>query len=57
MPPIFWIGLGLAACIFVIGAISGARSRTATLKSGALIGLYMGVMLAFPLLGIGLATS
>ena len=57
MPPIFWIGIGLAACIFFVGAVSGARSRTASLKSGAMIGLYMGVMLAFPLIGIGLATS
>jgi hypothetical protein len=57
MPPIFWIGLGLAACIFSVGAISGARSRNATLKSGAMIGLYMGVMLAFPLIAIGLSTS
>ncbi|HET7445721.1 MAG TPA: hypothetical protein VFJ57_13800 [Solirubrobacterales bacterium] len=57
MPPVFWIGLGLAGFIFLVGAISGARSRTATLRSGAMMGLYLGVMLAFPLLGIGLATS
>ena len=57
MPPIFWIGLGLAGFIFLVGAIAGARSRTATLASGAMMGLYLGVMLAFPLLGIGLATS
>jgi hypothetical protein len=57
MPPIFWIGLGMAVTIFLIGALSGARSRNATLKSGAMIGLYMGVMLSFPLLAIGLSTS
>ena len=57
MPPVFWLGLGIAAFIFLVGVISGARSRTATIASGAAIGLYLGVMLAFPLLAIGLATS
>jgi hypothetical protein len=57
MPPVFWIGLGIAGFVFVVGAISGARSNTATLGSGAAIGLYLGVMLGFPLLAIGVATS
>ncbi|HWN72186.1 MAG TPA: hypothetical protein VNN15_00090 [Solirubrobacterales bacterium] len=57
MPPVFWLGLGIAAFIFLVGAISGARSRTATLRSGAAMGAYLGVMAAFPLLAIGLATS
>lgn len=57
MPPIFWIGLGVAAAFFLIGVISGARSRSASLATGAAIGAFMGVMLAFPLLAIGLATS
>lgn len=57
MPPIFWIGLGIAGFVFLVGAISGARSRTATLRSGAAMGAYLGVMVAFPLLAIGLATS
>lgn len=57
MPPVFWIGLGIAGTIFLIGCISGARSRTATLGSGAAMGAYLGVMFAFPLLAIGLATS
>lgn len=57
MPPVFWIGLGIAAAFVLIGAIAGARSRTATLASGAAMGAYLGVMSAFPLLGIGLATS
>jgi hypothetical protein len=57
MPPVFWIGLGIAATFFLIGAISGARSRTATLRSGAAMGAYLGVMAAFPLMAIGLATS
>lgn len=57
MPPIFWIGFGIAATFFLIGALAGARSRTASLGSGAAIGAYLGVMSAFPLLAIGLATS
>lgn len=57
MPPVFWIGFGIAAVFFLVGAISGARSRTATLGSGAAMGAYLGVMAAFPLLAIGLATS
>jgi len=57
MPPVFWIGLGIAAFIFLVGCFSGARSRTASLGSGAMMGLYLGVMCAFPLLAIGLATS
>jgi hypothetical protein len=57
MPPVFWIGLGIAGFVFLVGCVSGARSRTASLGSGALMGLYLGVMLAFPLLAIGLSTS
>jgi hypothetical protein len=57
MPPIFWIGAGIAAFIFLVGVISGAKARTATVGTGAAIGAFMGVMLAFPLIAIGLATS
>jgi hypothetical protein len=57
MPPVFWLGLGIAAFVFLVGVISGARSRTASLGSGAAIGAYLGVMCAFPLLAVGLATS
>ena len=57
MPDVFWIGLVLAVAFVLIGAFAGARSRTAGLRTGAAIGAYMGVMLAFPLLAIGLATS
>lgn len=57
MPPVFWIGLGIAGFVFLVGVISGARSNTASLASGAAIGLYLGVMLGFPLLAIGLSTS
>ncbi|MET0557320.1 MAG: hypothetical protein ABW065_01435 [Solirubrobacterales bacterium] len=57
MPPVFWIGLGIAAFIFLVGVIAGARSRTTGIGAGAAMGLYLGVMCAFPLLAIGLATS
>ncbi|HSK50573.1 MAG TPA: hypothetical protein VK889_08790 [Solirubrobacterales bacterium] len=57
MPPVFWLGLGIAAFIFLLGAFAGARSRTASLRSGAMMGLYIGIMAAFPLLAVGLATS
>ena len=33
------------------------RSSTTSLRTGATMGAYLGVMLAFPLLAIGLATS
>jgi hypothetical protein len=57
MPPVFWLGLGIAAFFVLVGAVSGARSRSASLGSGAAIGAYLGVMSAFPLLAVGLATS
>jgi hypothetical protein len=57
MPPVFWIGLGIAGFVFLVGVVAGARSRTGSLASGAATGAYLGVMLAFPLLAIGLATS
>jgi hypothetical protein len=57
MPGIFWIGLTLAVAIFLIGVISGARSRTTSLRTGAAMGAYLGLMLAFPLLAIGIATN
>jgi hypothetical protein len=57
MPPNFWIGFGIAAVFFVLGTFFGARSRTASLGSGAAMGAYLGIMSAFPLLAIGLATA
>lgn len=57
MPDVFWIGLVLAGAIFLIGVFSGLRSRTTSLRTGAAVGAYLGFMLAFPLLAIGLATS
>jgi hypothetical protein len=57
MPSIFWIGAGLAALICVIGAFSGARSRSATFASGAAMGAMLGFMIAFPLIAIGISSS
>jgi hypothetical protein len=57
MPAIFWIGVGFAALICATGALSGARSRTATFASGAAMGAMLGFMIAFPLIAIGLASS
>jgi hypothetical protein len=57
MPTIFWIGCGLAALIAFVSALIGARSTTMTFASGAAMGLFMGFMLAFPLIAIGLSSS
>jgi hypothetical protein len=57
MPDVFWIGLGIALATFVISTIVGARSRTASLGTGAAIGAYFGLMIAFPLLAIGLSNA
>ena len=57
MPDVFWIGLGIFAVIALIGFVSGAKSRTTPTLTGLAIGAFMGVMLAFPLLAIGLASS
>jgi hypothetical protein len=57
MPPVFWIGFGIAGFVFLVGVIAGAKSRTTSLATGAAMGAYLGVMCGFPLLAIGLATS
>ena len=57
MPPVFWLGLGIAAFIFLVGVVAGTRSRTASAATGAAMGAYLGVMCAFPLIASGLATS
>lgn len=57
MPDIFWIGLGLAGAFALIGLLAGARSRSTRTLTGLLIGIYAGVMLAFPLIAIGLSTA
>ena len=57
MPPVFWIGLGVAAFGAFLGLFAGARSRGTRALTGAAIGAYLGLMAGFPLLAIGLATS
>jgi hypothetical protein len=57
MPPVFWIGLGIAGFVFLVGVLSGARSNSTSVGTGAAVGAFLGVMLAFPLLAIGLSTS
>ena len=57
MSDVFWLGLGLAAVGPVLGLLAGARSRNTSAVAGALVGTYVGVMAAFPLLAIGLSTS
>jgi ABC-type transport system involved in multi-copper enzyme maturation permease subunit len=57
MPPVFWIGAGFGGVIFFISIVVSARSRSGTLATGAAIGLFLGLMLAFPLIALGLATS
>lgn len=57
MPDVFWIGLGIAAFGLLLGFFAGARSRDTRTLTGVAIGAYLGVMAAFPLLAIGLATS
>jgi hypothetical protein len=57
MPPVFWIGLGIAGTVFLIGVLAGARSNTASIGTGAAMGAFLGAMIAFPLLAIGLSTS
>lgn len=57
MPDVFWLGFGIAAFGAFVGLVSGARSRSTPTLTGLAIGTYMGVMAAFPLLAIGLATS
>jgi hypothetical protein len=57
MPDVFWIGVVLAGAIFLISVVSSMRSRTTSVAAGAAMGAYLGIMLAFPLLAIGLASS
>lgn len=57
MPDVFWIGLVIAAFGAFLGLVSGARSRTTGGRTGLAIGAFLGVMAAFPLLAIGLASS
>jgi hypothetical protein len=57
MPPVFWIGLGIAGFGAFVGLLAGARSHSTRTLTGLAIGAFLGVMSAFPLIAIGLATS
>jgi hypothetical protein len=57
MPDVFWIGLAISLAVFLLGVVSGARSHTTSLRAGAAMGAYLGLMCGFPLLAIGIAGS
>ena len=57
MPDVFWIGVVLAAVIFLIGVFAGARSRTTGLLTGAALVLSSASCWPSPLLALGLAGS
>jgi hypothetical protein len=57
MPDIFWLGFGIALFSALLGLVAAARSRSTATLTGLAIGAFLGVVAAFPLLAIGLATS
>jgi hypothetical protein len=57
MPDVFWLGFGIAAFGLLVGLVAGLKSRTTKTGSGVLVGAFLGLLAAFPLLAIGLATS
>jgi hypothetical protein len=57
MPPVFWIGLGIAGFGVLVGFVSGARSSSTSVTTGLAVGAFLGLMAGFPLLAIGLSTS
>jgi hypothetical protein len=57
MDQIFWIPIGVIAVGLLLGSWIGASSRSSSARSGALVGLYLGVMATFPLIAIGLANT
>lgn len=57
MDPIFWFPIGAVVLGILLGAYYGGRSRTSDAKTGVLIGIFIGVMVTFPLLAIGLANA
>jgi hypothetical protein len=57
MPDVFWIGFGIAAFGLLLGLFAGVRSRSTATLTGLAIGAFLGVLAAFPLLALGLATS
>lgn len=57
MQTVLWLPIGVFALGVLTGTILGARSLTASAKSGAMIGAFLSLMAAFPLLAIGLANT
>jgi hypothetical protein len=57
MPDVFWLGLGIVALGLLVGLVAGAKSRSTATLTGVALGAFLGVLAAFPLLAIGLATS
>lgn len=57
MPDVFWIGLAIAAIGATIGLVAGVRSRTTPARTGLALGVFLGVLAAFPLLALGLSTA
>ena len=57
MRTILWIPIGVFVLGVLLGAMIGGRSLTSSARTGAIIGAYLSLMAAFPLLAIGLATS
>lgn len=57
MPDVFWIGLAIAAIGAFTGLVAGARSRTTPARTGLAIGVFLGVLAAFPMLALGLSTA
>ena len=57
MDQVFWIPISLIVVGVLLGAWIGGTHRSSSARSGALIGLYLSVMLSFPLLAIGFANT
>jgi hypothetical protein len=57
MSDVFWIGAGFFAFGLLMGVFGGARSRTATVRDGAMVGAAIGLMASFPLLAIGISAG
>ncbi len=57
MPDVFWLGFGIASFGLLVGLVAGVKSRTTSTGTGMLLGAFLGILAAFPLLAIGLATS
>ncbi len=55
MPTVLWIPIGLFATGLLLGAVVGARSRSGSAATGAMVGAFIAFVAGFPLLSIGIA--